>query len=460
MGVFAHAQTAPPPGAPAAQTPAPPAPAAQPATPPAAAPAPAGQAPAAPQPTATPQPSAQQPATAPAAQSPAPVGSVATVSGNVSDFRNGAAVTNLKAGDAVYKGDLLQTDEKGSLAVTFDDDTTFKLGPSSTLEVSDFLFEEGGTKNSALFNVVRGSTAFVASLVAKTGDMKIATPTATLGIRGTTGLVEVPTGGGGGDVSIKLYPDANGTVGRIEVFGAGGAQLGTLSRASTGFSIRPGTAGRFAAVPLQISPQQAARDRTFVRQTFSAQQVGRQLVTQRRQQQPGLQRQPNLQRPNQPGQLNRPAQPNRQNQPNRPGQPNQPGQPGRQGQTNQPRQQGAQGQPNRAGQQATPGQPNLPGGQSTQGPANRAGARNQPARPGQGGPSNATGQQTPGQAGPAGQPTRQGQQNLQGQPNQQRQPGLQGPQNPRLQQNLQRRGPSLGPGQRQQGRRPKLNNER
>jgi hypothetical protein len=457
MGMSALAQTAPQPGAPAAQTPAPPAPAAQPAAPPAAAAQPAGQAPAAPQPTATPQPSAQQPATSPAAQSPAPVGSVATVSGNVSDFRNGAAVTNLKAGDAIYKGDLLQTDEKGSLAVTFDDDTTFKLGPSSTLEVSDFLFEEGGTKNSALFNVVRGSTAFVASLVAKTGDMKIATPTATLGIRGTTGLVDVPTGGGGGDVSIKLYPDANGTVGRIEVFGAGGAQLGTLSRASSGFSIRPGAAGRFAAVPLQISSQQAARDRAFVRQTFSAQQVGRQLVTQRRQQQPGLQRQPNLQRPNQPGQQNRPGQPNRQIQPNRPGQPIQPGQPGRQGQTNQPRQQGTQGQPNRAGQQTTPAQPNRPGGQSTQGPANRAGAPNLPARPGQGGPP--AGQQTPaGQTGPAGQPTLQGQPNLQGQQNRQGQPNLQGTQNPRLQQNLQRRGPS--PGQRRQGRQPRQNNER
>ena len=351
----------------------------------------------------------------------------------------------------------MQTDEKGSLAVTFDDDTTFKLGPSSTLEVSDFLFEEGGTKNSALFNVVRGSTAFVASLVAKTGDMKIATPTATLGIRGTTGLVDVPTGGGGGDVSIKLYPDANGTVGRIEVFGAGGAQLGTLSRASSGFSIRPGAAGRFAAVPLQISSQQAARDRAFVRQTFSAQQVGRQLVTQRRQQQPGLQRQPNLQRPNQPGQQNRPGQPNRQIQPNRPGQPIQPGQPGRQGQTNQPRQQGTQGQPNRAGQQTTPAQPNRPGGQSTQGPANRAGAPNLPARPGQGGPP--AGQQTPaGQTGPAGQPTLQGQPNLQGQQNRQGQPNLQGTQNPRLQQNLQRRGPS--PGQRRQGRQPRQNNER
>ena len=154
---------------------------------------------------------------------------MATVTGNATDFRNGAPVTALKAGDAIFKGDLLQTDASGSLAVTFDDDTTFKLGPSATLEVSDFLFEEGGSKNAATFNVVRGTAAFVASLVAKTGDMKIATPTATLGIRGTTGLVDVPQGAGR-EVSIKLYPDANGTIGRIEVFGAGGAQLGTLSR--------------------------------------------------------------------------------------------------------------------------------------------------------------------------------------------------------------------------------------
>src|SRR5262249_34680541 len=149
----------------------------------------------------------------------------------------------------------------------------------------------------------------------------------------------------------KLYPDANGTVGRIEVFGAGGVQLGTLSRGATGFSIRPEAAGRFAAVPLQIPAQQAARDRAFVQQTFAAQRTGRELVQRRRQQQPTLQRQPNLQRPpGQPGQPNRPGQPGRQ--PNRPGPQNQPGQPGRQGQ---------QGQPGRSGQQGTPAQPGRPG---------------------------------------------------------------------------------------------------
>ena len=168
-------------------------------------------APAAPAQPPIPQTSASPPGQAAA---DAPVGSVASVAGGASDFRNGAPVTRLKTSDAILKGDLLQTDADGSLAVTFDDETTFRLGPSATLAVSDFLFEQGGSKNSAVFNVVRGSAAFVASLVAKTGDMKIVTPTATLGIRGTTGLIEVPSGGTG-DVSVKLYPDANGRVGQI-----------------------------------------------------------------------------------------------------------------------------------------------------------------------------------------------------------------------------------------------------
>ena len=366
------------------------------------APQPAPVAPAQP---AAPQTSASLPAQ-PVAE--APVGSVASVAGGASDFRNGAPVTRLKTSDAILKGDLLQTDPDGSLAVTFDDETTFRLGPSATLAVSDFLFEEGGSKNSAVFNVVRGSAAFVASLVAKTGDMKIVTPTATLGIRGTTGLIEVPTGGTG-DVSVKLYPDANGRVGQIELFGAGGARLGTLTRAASGFSIRSGPGG-LAAVPLRISPQEAARDRAFVQQTFAAQRTGRQLINQRRnQQQPGLQRPPGPQQrtPNAPGRQGQ--QPGRQGQ--------QLQQPGRQGQANRPGQPATPGQPNRPGQQATPGQPNRPGQQNTQARPNQGGQQNQ-----QGGSNQQQGQQNaqPGQQNTQGQPDPQGQPALQGQGGQRR----------------------------------------
>jgi hypothetical protein len=271
------------------------------------------QAPASPTPPTTPPPppAASQPGAPTAQQTPDPVGSVATLQGSASVTRNNAT-SALALRDPVYKNDVLQTKVDGTLGITFDDETTFTLKPNTRLAVDEFVYQEGGTDNAAIFNVVRGTAAFVAAEVAHTGNMKIDTPTSSLGIRGTTGLVEVPEGGtAGGQVSIKLYPDADGRVGRIEVFGRDGAQLGILSRGATGFAIRPGAGGRFTAAPLQISREEAERDRTFVRQTFAARTVGRQINQQR----PTFQRQRNQLRPSQPNQQ-RPGQvPGREQRP-------------------------------------------------------------------------------------------------------------------------------------------------
>jgi hypothetical protein len=46
-----------------------------------------------------------------------------------------------------------------------------------------------------LFNLTKGTFTFVAGKVAKTGDMKIDTPVATMGIRGTTPHIEVSDDG-------------------------------------------------------------------------------------------------------------------------------------------------------------------------------------------------------------------------------------------------------------------------
>src|SRR4029079_9137601 len=123
--------------------------------------------------------------------------------------------------------------------------------------------------------IARGTIAFVAASVAKTGNMQITTPTATLGIRGTSGLVEVPEcapAAGANNVNIKLYPDADGRVGRIEINDRQGGRLGALTQGASGFAIGAGAGGaRFAAVPIAISPQQLGRDQGFVRQVHSAQ---------------------------------------------------------------------------------------------------------------------------------------------------------------------------------------------
>ena len=325
------------------------------------------QAPASPMPPATPPapPATSQPAAPTSQQPPDPVGSVATLQGTASVTRNNAT-SALALRDPVYKNDVLQTHVDSTLGITFDDETTFTLKPNTRLAVDEFVYQKGGTDNAAIFNVVRGTAAFVAAEVAHTGNMKIDTPTSSLGIRGTTGLVEVPEGGAaGGQVSIKLYPDADGRVGQIEVNDRQGRRLGALTQGASGFAIRGGPGGaRIAAVPLTISPQQAARDQGFVRQLHATQSVGRQIVSQQRE----------FRRAN--PQYRNPARPRQQPGQNRPGQPpatpnNRPGQPGA---------------PNRQGQQQTPGNPQQPAGVNRQGRQQQPGAPNQagaPARPGQ-----------------------------------------------------------------------------
>ena len=243
---------------------------------------------------------AQAPAPAavqPAPTSATPIGAVATLQGGASVTRS-SATNALKVKDAIFKGDVLQTAVNGTLGITFDDATTFSLRPNSRIAVDDFVYQERGTNNIAAFDVGRGTIAFVASAVAKTGDMKIVTPTATIGIRGTTGGIEVPAAGATGTTAqsiIKLYPDADGRVGRIELFGRDGRSLGVLSRAVTAFAVRAAPSGGFAAVTVPISASESDRDFALVRQAYAAQLLGRQFNLQRQ----NLQRQ-NLLRQNRP----------------------------------------------------------------------------------------------------------------------------------------------------------------
>ncbi|MBH5368733.1 FecR domain-containing protein [Bradyrhizobium glycinis] len=318
-----------------------------------------------PTPSATPAPSADaQPAAV------EPIGNVATVTGIATVIRDKNSYP-LRVRDDIYLNDIVQTSSNSSLGITFTDATTFKLTASAKITIDNYVYDEGGKQNSAIFDVGKGTVAFVAAAVAKTGDMKITTPTATLGIRGTTGVVDVPAGAAANrasTVNVKLYPDADGRVGHIEVDDrSSGARLGALTQAASGFAIRPGAAPaggmRFAAVPITIPAQQIARDRGFVSQVHLAQTAGRQIVIEqrdfRRANPTALSRIPRPAQPPQqqqlrpttaPGQL--PQRPNGQpRQDNRPGQ-QQPGTPGRQGQGAQP--------PQRQGQQGGTGQPGAP----------------------------------------------------------------------------------------------------
>jgi hypothetical protein len=370
-----------------------------------------------------------------------PIGNVAVVTGIATVIRDKNSYP-LKVRDDIYLNDVVQTSSNSSLDITFNDATTFNLSASAKITIDNYVYEDGGKENSAIVDIGKGTVAFVAAAVARTGNMQITTPTATLGIRGTTGVVDVPEGAAAtstNNVNIKLYPDADGRVGHIDVDDrTSGARLGVLTQGSSGFAIRPGAGGaggvmRFAAVPITIPPQQIARDRGFVSQVHLAQTTGRQIVTEQRDfRRANPTASPRIPRPFQPQQQQlRPSTAPGQQQPQRPnGQPGQNNRPGQQ-QPGAPNRQGAQ-PPQRQGQggAAQPGNPRAGQGQQPRGRQQQDQQQQPGQQQGAGRPTGAPQTQPPrgGQIQPGGVVPPQPRTGMQpGQPPATQQPGMQRP---------------------------------
>jgi hypothetical protein len=100
-----------------------------------------------------------------------------------------------KAGDLVYRGDVVQTGVDGALSITFADGTSFNVSNNARMEVNEFVYDPNGHSNSTLLSLTKGTFTFIAGNVAHTGDMKVDTPVGTMGIRGTAPRVEISDDG-------------------------------------------------------------------------------------------------------------------------------------------------------------------------------------------------------------------------------------------------------------------------
>jgi hypothetical protein len=133
-----------------------------------------------------------------------PIGKVVTATGSITIEHPNAVVVqaNLpsqagqtKVGDLVYQGDVVRTGADGRVSINFTDGTSFNLSSNANMTLNEFVYDPNGKSNSTLFNLGKGTFTFIAGNIAKTGDMKIDTPAATMGIRGTTPHVEVSDDG-------------------------------------------------------------------------------------------------------------------------------------------------------------------------------------------------------------------------------------------------------------------------
>jgi hypothetical protein len=91
------------------------------------------------------------------------------------------------AGTRVRQGDTLITGPDGSLGVTFSDNSMLSIGPDSRLTIDRFTFDATTHKGAFETSLSRGTLAGVSGKIAKQtpGAMKVKTPAALLGVRGT-----------------------------------------------------------------------------------------------------------------------------------------------------------------------------------------------------------------------------------------------------------------------------------
>lgn len=109
----------------------------------------------------------------------------------------------------VEEDDIIETGNNAGAQVEMQDGTLLKLGAASHLLLSDYKFDSGGNVVSAGLEVLSGWLRFaVAKLRSNESRYAISTPTMTIGIRGTEGVIEAHSARGGlfleeGEVAVR-----------------------------------------------------------------------------------------------------------------------------------------------------------------------------------------------------------------------------------------------------------------
>ena len=157
------------------------------------------------------------------------IGNVLKLSGSATAIRNGVSI-ELHIGDAVQKGDVIQTGSDSSIGMTFVDGSAFGMTSNARMVLNEMIYDPNGSSNSSLMSLVQGTITFVAGQTAKNGNMRVETPVATMGIRGTAVLVEIGANDGPTKFSVLVEPD--GHTGSYNLYDkATGQLIGTVSQA-------------------------------------------------------------------------------------------------------------------------------------------------------------------------------------------------------------------------------------
>ncbi|GAA0592431.1 hypothetical protein GCM10009099_32440 [Caenispirillum bisanense] len=173
------------------------------------------------------------------AQAADAIGTVTKVTGTVFAIRADGTRDQLASGDRVFQGDIIETAADGAIGITFVDNTEMSLGGDGRLVLDEMIYDPDSGSGQSSLSLVSGAFSFVSGQIAKSGPdaMQVKTPVATIGIRGTTGVIKVHTvdtdGDGEPDAKIEVALLDSGEI----VIRAFNGVTQTLNEINTGLRI-------------------------------------------------------------------------------------------------------------------------------------------------------------------------------------------------------------------------------
>jgi hypothetical protein len=132
-----------------------------------------------------------------------PVGNASAIIPSASQAAQGTR-SDLRLRDNIIRNAELVTAERGALEVTFNDGSKLTMGQNSRLTVDEYVYSGPGAGKQTV-RYTKGLFRFLSGSIPKE-NVKIETPTVTIGIRGTI-LRTALDGLGGGATSVEYGPN-------------------------------------------------------------------------------------------------------------------------------------------------------------------------------------------------------------------------------------------------------------
>ncbi|QBF33231.1 FecR domain-containing protein [Thalassococcus sp. S3] len=117
------------------------------------------------------------------------IGVVASISPALRGTPPGASERILGQGQGVVQDEVIQSSDAGRAQLLFLDETTLSIAPSSRVVLDAFVYDPNRTTGQLGLQLTRGALRMIGGNAMRGGEAVVRTPSATIGIRGSSAIV-------------------------------------------------------------------------------------------------------------------------------------------------------------------------------------------------------------------------------------------------------------------------------